>query len=227
MTVPYHKQTVNTPNPIARFAHKARYKHSLELAQRHLSDSGTLLDIGCGDGTFLHKLAAIRPMATLLGYEPSPPPQLGTHATLNDLNQLPSHSIDVICCFETLEHLYDEERNTLYASFRRLLRNEGTILVSVPIIGGPTLLLKELNRAVLFRRRSDYTIPELLRASLLGISASRSPNPRITHKGFNFRQLWVELENHHQLLSTHLSPFSRLPAYFNSQIFFVLRTKIR
>ena len=61
MTVPYNRQTLDTPNPIARFAHKVRYQRALELAQTKLISGGTLLDIGCGDGTFLQTFAQMRP----------------------------------------------------------------------------------------------------------------------------------------------------------------------
>ena len=70
---PYEKQTVANPNPIARFSHRARLRKSKKLALPYLTGGATLLDYGCGEGRFLHELAAElngQTGATLIGYDP-------------------------------------------------------------------------------------------------------------------------------------------------------------
>jgi len=57
-----------------------------------------------------------------------------------------SGSVDPVCCFKTLEHLYDDEIASFLADADRVLVTRREILISVPVIGGPTLLLKEANR---------------------------------------------------------------------------------
>lgn len=223
MSVSYRKQTLESPNPLARLAHRARYKHSLELARRFLPLNGTLLDFGCGDGTLLAKVSTKRPDAKLLGFEPDTRPQQSTHTMVASMESIGDKSLDVLCCFETLEHLYDHERQHFYSAATRVLGAKGVVLISVPIIGGPTLLLKELNRSVVFRRASDYSLPQLLKASFLGTPAPKPGNPRITHKGFDFRALEGEMQEHFEVLEKFLSPFARLPWYLNSQVFYVLR----
>ena len=73
-TVPYEKQTVDSPNPIARFAHRARLKRSKRLLMSLLGESAVLLDYGCGQGRFLHDIASDikvqKPGVVLLGYDP-------------------------------------------------------------------------------------------------------------------------------------------------------------
>ena len=87
---------------------------------------------------------------------------------VDDMAAVPTGSVDVVCCFEALEHLYDDEITAFAGQAQRVLAPGGEMTVSVPVIGGPTLLLKEANRAILFRRRSDYSVGELLAASFAG-----------------------------------------------------------
>src|ERR1700753_193656 len=74
MEVSYEKQTVDNPNPLARFAHRTRLKKSKRLLAPLLTDSAVLLDYGCGQGRFLHDIATDieekRPNVVLLGYDP-------------------------------------------------------------------------------------------------------------------------------------------------------------
>jgi 2-polyprenyl-3-methyl-5-hydroxy-6-metoxy-1,4-benzoquinol methylase len=220
--VQYSKQTLDTPNPIARFAHKARYKFSLVKTLEYLGNNGILLDFGCGDGSFLNRLAMVRSDAVLYGFDPEADQNSGPYERIDTLNDLGNQSVDMVCCLETLEHLYANEREHFYADVRRILANNGKVVVSVPIIGGPTLLLKELNRMILFKRRSEYSFKELLSAAFLGKPAPKPENPRITHKGFNFRDIEEELSNKFEMVEKIKSPFPLLPWFLNSQFFFVL-----
>lgn len=102
-----------------------------------------------------------------------------------------------------------------------MLNGGGTLIISVPVIGGPTLLLKEINRMILFKRKSDYSLKELLLASFLCIPAKKPENPRLTHKGFDFRELEKELATAFYLIDKTYSPFPVLPWYLNSQVFYV------
>lgn len=219
--VPYNKQTLDTPNPIARFSHQARYKFSLVKVLEYLSSNGVVLDFGCGDGSFLHKLAIARPQAGLYGFDPESDQNYELYNRISTLDNLKDRSIDVVCCFETLEHLYAHEREHFYADARRILSKNGKVVVSVPIIGGPTLILKELNRMILFKRRSEYSFRELLSTSVLGLPAPKPENPRITHKGFNFRDIEKELSDKFEIVEKIKSPFPLLPWYLNSQLFLV------
>ncbi len=101
----------------------------------------------------------------------------------------------------------------------------GEVLISVPVIGGPTLLLKEANRAVLFRRRSDYSVGELLAASFGGRPAPRPDDIRVTHKGFDFRALVDRLGERFEVGDVARSPFPALPWWLNSQVFARLRRR--
>ena len=69
-TVSYRAQTLDTPNPVARYAHRQRYKASFERVTSAVPHGGTVLDYGCGQGDFLNTLADLRPDLSLYGYDP-------------------------------------------------------------------------------------------------------------------------------------------------------------
>jgi SAM-dependent methyltransferase len=223
--VEYRQQTLESRNPIARFAHRTRYRHSLDHVARSVRDTGVVLDYGCGDGTFLNALAEQRPDLTLYGFDPESNHQPERYTLINDVDEVDAGSVDMVCCYETLEHLYDKEIAELLDHTTRVLVEGGEVSISVPIIGGPTLLLKELNRVVMFRRRSDYSPGELLRAAFLGQAAPRPDDIRVTHKGFDFRVLAARLQEELTVVERAWSPFGFLPWWGNSQAFYLLRPR--
>jgi SAM-dependent methyltransferase len=224
--IEYRRQTVDTRNPIARFAHRQRYQLSLDHVARSVPDTGAVLDYGCGDGAFLNALADLRPDLTLYGFDPESRHVPEHYTLIDDVDRVAAGSVDMVCCYETLEHLYDKEIAELVAHTQRVLRDGGELSISVPIIGGPPLLLKELNRMVMFRRRTDYSAGELLRAAFLGKPAARPDDIRPTHKGFDFRALAARLdEDLAPATSPALSPFPRLPWWANSQVFLRYRPR--
>lgn len=220
--VAYGRQTLDTANPIARYAHRQRHRLSLDRAAAEVPEGGTVLDYGCGEGAFLNALAGARPDLTLLGYDPGSGHVPDRYAPVEDMGDVAPATVDLLCCFETLEHLYDPEITSFAADAARVLRPRGLLLVSVPIIGGPPLLLKELNRSIMFRRRSDYRPTELLAASFRGRPAARPDDIRVTHKGFDHRTVLAKLDGFLVADST-CSPFSGLPWWLNSQAFSLLR----
>jgi len=220
--VPYNKQTLDTPNPIARFSHRARYKISFNKVLEYLSSNGVLLDFGCGDGSFLLNIATVRPHVVLYGFDPESEQNSESYNRVNSLDNLNDRSIDVVCCFETIEHLYTHERERFYVNLKRILTRNGKVVVSVPIIGGPTLLLKDINRRILFKRKSEYSMKELLLASLFYYPAPKPENLRVSHKGFNFRDIEEELSAKFKIVEKIFSPFPFLPWFLNSQFFLVL-----
>lgn len=220
--VPYNRQTIDTPNPIARYAHRSRHRRALAIAERSLPECGTVVDFGCGVGSFLNELKKLRPDATLLGYDPGQVGIAESFERISSMDELGTQSVDVLCAFEVLEHLSDEQIASFIAQARRVLRLAGTIIVSVPIIGGLTLPLKELNRLILFRRKPDHSLIEVLRATFFGTPAKRPINRGPTHKGFDFRETRAMLATTFSMKSEVMCPFESLPWWLNSQAFFVL-----
>jgi SAM-dependent methyltransferase len=224
-TVSYSAQTLETPNPIARYAHRQRYNASFDRVTSDVRQGGTVLDFGCGEGDFLNTLSELRPDLSLYGFDPESNHVPDRYALVDDMAAVPAGSVDLVCCFETLEHLYDGEIASFLSETARVLVPGGEVSISVPVIGGPTLLLKEANRAVLFRRRSDYSARELLAASLAGRPAARPDDIRVSHKGFDFRALLRTLGARFDVGDTAYTPFPALPWWLNSQVFARLRRR--
>lgn len=222
--VPYEVQTLNHPNPIVRFAHQTRYRNSLNLAARLLRRGGSILDFGAGQGEFLHRLATQRPDVRLIAFEPFMTikyPEIENRRTIEEVE---TNSIDFYCAFETLEHISDEQIERFIAEGQRVCRANGTIVVSVPIMQGVILPIKEISRSLLFRRFSDYGIAELMKG-IVGMDVPRADNILWSHKGFDQRRLYDRLRATFYAEEKFYSPFRALPWWCNSQAFFVFSAK--
>lgn len=220
MSLEYSQQTINARNPIARFAHRSRLARSIAHATKILPTGGTLLDFGCGIGDFLIALRAVRQDADLVGFDPYQGKPSAAYNRIHDIRAAPSSAADVLCAFEVLEHLTDEEIETFLLEARRMLKPGGKLLISVPIIAGPTLLLKEANRYRMFRRL-EYSVPELVAAAFLGKPAPRAVDRKTSHKGFDFRAALAMVQGSFALRSSDLCPFQNLPWWLNSQVFWI------
>ncbi len=203
----YEQQTINTPNPIARFAHRGRYSLSLSLTDERLPPEGSLLDFGSGEGTFLDLMHARRPDTHHFGLEPYQKHEVTSYREVASMDEVEDASIDVLTCFEVLEHLEDDLLDQFARDVGRVLTPNGVLLVSVPIIGGPSLLLKELNRIFLYRRRPDYSAWELLMASMFFRPARRSDHIGLSDRGFDFRKLERFLSRDFIVQEMRYSPF--------------------
>ncbi len=137
------------------------------------------------------------------------------------MDEVEDASIDVLTCFEVLEHLEDHLLDQFARDVVRVLSPDGVLLVSVPIIGGPSLLLKEMNNSILHRRLPDYWPWELLRASVFFRPARRSEEVRWSHRGFDFRKLERFLSRDFSIDEKRYSPFKNATKWLNSQVFYV------
>ncbi len=221
--VSYDRQTTNSPNPIARYAHRKRVANSVSLIAKHLPQDGRVCDFGAGTGLILSALADSRPDAVLYAVEPFMlQSQDSRIAYVSGLRELPC-KLDMLVSFETSEHLTDSELENFLNEGAGALNDNGKLILSVPIMMGAALLLKELNRSVLFRRRSEYSITELI-AGVLGRQVQRPANRLPTHKGFDFRWLQHEVAKLFVVEQRLLSPLP-LPWWMNSQVFLVCSRK--
>jgi len=226
MPLSYADQTIDSPNPFARYAHRGRLQRALNLALPRIGTS-KLLDYGCGSGAFIAELRALKKDA--VGYEPfmneRSAPGLPIYSNIDEVSSLGPYGL--ITLFETIEHLENRQIDEFLATCRKLLSGSGTVLLSAPIEIGPGLLLKEFNRYMRQPRHSrhcGYSWSELLKASLFGIAPEREPGILSNHKGFDFRQVIRCLES--RGWCTEILVCSPLPIgmwYGNSQVFFSAR----
>lgn len=222
----YCRQTIDNPNPLARFAHRSRIGMATDLVVTMLPTNGSFLDFGSGDGSLLRAVRLRRPDATLIGVEP-----YMTHPTsedisfVGDLAVVPRGSVFCLAAFETLEHLDDDEIEKFLVDAGAALSAGGVLLISVPIMVGLALPAKEISRMMLFRRRSDYSLPEMVRGTF-GQAVPRASNRRVSHHGFDFRQLVHQISSAFEIERTILSPMASFPWWINSQLFIVASRRL-
>jgi SAM-dependent methyltransferase len=220
--VSYEKQTVDSPNPLARFAHRTRIQKSLAIIDEYLPSHGKFADFGAGTGLLLSEFGKRRPDATLFGIEPFQTPYYPGEITyVPDLASLEFRSLNVISAFEVCEHMYEHEIRDFLAHCRKILVPDGKLIISVPVMYGAAAVPKFVNRVMLYRRNyTGYGVKDLAR-STVGIPIERPEDPRHTHTGFDFRWLMRIIAESFVIHKVDCSPFRGLPWYFNSQVFLV------
>ena len=231
MIVPYEKQTLDHPNPIARFSHRARFKKSAELVLDALEPGATVFDYGCGQGRFLHELTQAlasrheHARTRFLGYDPFMTAKFAGHTIFSDPDAVPDASLDIITSLEVCEHLDDEAMARFMRFIEEKLKPDGNALVTVPIMIGPALLMKELSRMVLFRRRSDTASAELWRAAFLNVPPTRAENITVSHRGYDWRVTHRILSEKFRCEKLMFSPLPFIGGYGNSQAIMVFRKR--
>ncbi|MBC7957619.1 MAG: methyltransferase domain-containing protein [Cytophagales bacterium] len=220
MNIPYDKQTVDSPNPLARYAHRSRIKNSVRLALSRLS-GGKVLDYGCGSGVFISTLNSLRPQCAV-GYEPYMADRrsdaLPIYSRIGDVEATGPFSL--ITLFETIEHLSEQETTAFLRTCDRVLSPAGGVLVSGPIEIGPALIAKELSRSLRQFELPDYGLGEFLKASVLGVPGARADNIKTSHKGFDFRRAMAFIKT--SGWRVEVLEFGPLPIgtwYGNSQVY--------
>lgn len=221
--VSYDRQTLNTPNPIARYAHRNRLARVISLVTSR-ADIHKVLDYGCGSGVFVKEIQGINGIKAI-GYEPFMTERIDADSPIfNNLSSVEAAGpFDIITIFETVEHLDDKELCDFLAQASKLLNEQGRILFSAPIEIGPAVLMKELNRCILHKRLPENSVIELFLASFLGLAAKRAENIKGSHKGFDFRKTIRFLEDHYGPVT--IVSYGPLPIgtwYGNSQVYFWL-----
>lgn len=236
----YARKQLYCPSGLVRWSHGTRFELACSLVAP--AAGGSLLDYGCGDGTFVAMVHAgfresvgvdvdpgqIEQCATRLGHLP------GVRFGLT--SALPSALFDAVTCMEVLEHCLEDERRRVIGELARLARPQGIVVVSVPIEIGPSLAGKQLARAAVafrglgdYRHRERYAPLEFAR-SLMGLAIPREPlegrgpdGPYryYGHKGFDYRDVARELAERFTITRRIFSPMARLGALLNSQAWFV------
>jgi len=243
---------LSTSLGILRFSHSGRFKLAHDLAAAR--PKGRLLDYGCGDGAFLGLSKGLFETATGIEVDPrwvaknteryaSDPAFSFYHA--DEVAKLADGSFDTVFCMEVLEHCTPPVATRVIHALRRLVADDGRVIISVPIEIGPSLMLKQAYRAyAALRHHSDYAHRERYRAdemvkmvlagSQTGITRPiiKEPCPDGStidyhgHKGFNWRTLRERLCEHFDVLETRFSPLPVVQSLLNSQAWFICAPKL-
>jgi SAM-dependent methyltransferase len=247
----YARKQIYCPSGLVRWSHGSRFELARALVAPRAG--GRLIDYGCGDGTFVAMAHAdftetvgldvdpkqIADAAARLGHLPGVRFAL-TSAPFPTAAPFPSPQppalFDVVTCMEVLEHCLEDERRRVIGELRRLVADDGLVVVSVPIEIGPSLAGKQLARAVAglrglgdYRYRERYSPAEFARG-FLGLGVPRvvldgrgagGPYRYYGHKGFDYREVARELAAHFTIAHRLYSPMRRLGPVLNSQAWFV------
>lgn len=221
--ISYDQQTVNSANPLARYAHRTRMAVALNLVKNLCSPAATVVDFGAGPGLFLHTLGQERSDIRLVGHDPYMAPTFPEVKYAESLNSVEASSVDVMTTFEVCEHLYPDEIDRLLSDASRILKPNGALVISVPVMYGLAIVPKVMNWMIRGRTfKSEYSTPEMFRA-IFGLPVSRPENPRITHKGFDFRELRDTVSKRFVIDSVYRSPMPSVPWWMSSQYFMICR----
>lgn len=121
------------------------------------TNSSTMLDVGCGDGGFL---ALIGRKGVRFGIDTNlkaiKTAKDHGHAILADAHHLPlrHHYFDVVTCLEVLEHV-DSPINCL-KEVKRVLKEEGTFIVSVPNVVSPYRVFRNWLRPLSYKTPIEH-----------------------------------------------------------------------
>jgi SAM-dependent methyltransferase len=120
--------------PEAAFAART-YGTLLQGLETKLPDKSGALDIGTGDGAFLHELLS-RGFSNVIGVEPSSAPIAAADPAVRPLirhgiftgDEAPPQSLSLVTCFQTIEHLSDPL--AICRDALRLLKPGGALLIA-------------------------------------------------------------------------------------------------
>lgn len=231
---------------ILRWSHGSRFRVARRLLEPHAG--ATLLDYGCGDGTFLATVRDLFPQA--VGAEVDPGLAAANAARFaGDAGLRFVHTSDVeappggfgaVVCMEVLEHCPADAVEHVLGEIRRLASPGAAVVFSVPVETGPPLAAKQLVRAVAaargmdgYKQRETYTPGEFVRMLLAGPGteierplyegefAPGVPNRWHGHKGFNWRALRRHISRDFEVRRTAFSPLGLLGGLAASQAWFV------
>ena len=101
-----------------------------------------ILDYGCGTGHFLKRLSKIKTIKKIYGFEVSEYAKENARninnksIIINKLDKLDDHSIDIIIALHVIEHINDNNLNKIILNFKRILKNNGVIILATPAKNG-------------------------------------------------------------------------------------------
>ena len=245
----YAAKQIFSRSGLIAWSHRRRFEVGLRLASRFAGRR--ILDYGCGDATFLALLhATASPPAAAVGAELDDVQVEDCRRRFAGRGGLAFVSIadldggehlgayDAVVCMEVLEHVV--ALDVVLDRLWRLLRDDGAVLISVPVETGLPLVVKQAVRRVAgWRGIGDYpgTSPYTFRELTAGVFAGARPHlprpiygvdgptPFHDHKGFNWMVLQTRLAAHFHLDDIVAAPIPWLGPHLATQVWFAGRKR--
>lgn len=117
--------------------------HYVNALDRYATQPKSLLDIGCGRGAFLERVALRHPEWSLYGSEISPQGLAATEGRVRtaslslspaDLRTRPDESVDIVTAWDVVEHV--ESLSDVASTVDAVLRTHGVFAFVVPVYDG-------------------------------------------------------------------------------------------
>ncbi len=143
-----------------------RARRVVELCREHGANTGTLLDVGAGFGTFCEELGRLKVFGQIFAIEPSHGlaatcRERGLYVIESPVEEVDLAQVDVITNFELIEHLFDPA--AFLKACHRLLVPGGLFILTTPNIKGFDLaILKELSANIDGPEHLNYFHPQSL-----------------------------------------------------------------
>lgn len=223
----YSNETINNSSFIKRASHNKRFKNSIKLISPKNDDN--ILDYGTGDGYILNLIYNENINCKLTGYEPFENIELlenyKKHQTIKIINDVKNinEKFNKITCFEVFEHLTEKNQEKELLQIKKLLDENGRIIMSVPLEKGLSSLLKNIIRILLKQKHENTNFSTILK-SLFGIKINRGSNEYISnHIGFYYNDLEKIFKKVNLKIEKKLfSPINLFGSVLNSQVFYIL-----
>lgn len=241
--VDYRSITTADRNPIKRYLQNRRLFHAMRflLNKETANFSGQILDYGSGNAELLKRLQPRYPKARLYGYEPAEGYRRQARENVEGLNtiqlvglleELNQSRFDYIFCLEVFEHLPEKQIREALQAMYRLLKDEGTLIIGIPIETYLPALLKGLFRMT--RRYGEVdALPLNILGATLGKSIAHRPLIEIEpglpyyprHIGFNHRVFEKMVADSFIIINTYGSPVTFFPDFLNFEKYLIIHKK--
>lgn len=242
----YAQKQIFSKSLLMTFSHRKRFEFARRLVKRLQPDS--LLDYGCGDGTFL--IYCMNDVEKKIGYDLSEKAiSANTERTKEDPNfkfikgdELFSseNKYQMLTCMEVMEHCTPENIEKLKNDFSNLLMDNGHLVVSVPIETGGAVFIKQAVRTMLgwmkfgsYEYTEHYSFKDLFRMVFAGSEQNVPRNyydaggyTTCGHYAFNWMVLKKKLEENFDIVEQHFTPVPFLGRILNGQVWFVCKKKV-
>jgi len=235
----YSEITFQDKNPIKRWLQKQRLISALKIIEKSDNIPDVICDFGAGNGELCKLLSKYYPNSQIICYEPTANllheakenlKGISNISIIQNTNSLKNESIDIVFSLEVFEHLPFEETTFALQSISTLLKQNGQLVIGVPVEIGLPALYKGLFRMVRRYGAFDANMKNII-VSFFGNPPTNRPINEITpgfnyyfeHVGFDYRKLIKILEKYFLTIRISSSPFSHIGTWLMPEVYFTLK----
>jgi 2-polyprenyl-3-methyl-5-hydroxy-6-metoxy-1,4-benzoquinol methylase len=120
---------------------KPRVNKTVRICQKYSIPTNTLIEVGCGFGSFLEELASKNMFNKIVGIEPNPDlaatcRKKGLKIIEKTIEEVPENTLeaDIVVSFEVIEHIFSPSK--FLRSCNKILKRGGIVVITCPNILG-------------------------------------------------------------------------------------------